>query len=406
MKIGVFHNQPSGGARRALHGFCRELSKRHNVDVFTLSTADRALLDEPVRAVYDFAPRRPIRFGLYLNDWRRRLDLRDLERVHEAAAREIDAAGYDVVLADVDRFTGAPFALRYLRTPAAYYCHEPPRALHESAWRPHLTRYQRLRRLWREPLERAYARRIAREDRSLVRSARVVCTNSRYTGSRIRQIYGVEAAVCPPGVDIPALEEGPADAGRYVLTVGALEPHKGYGFLVQALGRVPLDVRPPLRIVANDQNAGYRRALEREAGAAGVRLDIRLRIPEGDLAAQYRDAALFAFGAHDEPLGLAPLEAMARALPVLAVGEGGVSETVTDGENGLLVPRDPDAVDGALTSLIASSERRRELGANARRIVEERWNWPLRAKALEAQLESLARSERSGSAPAAATPRT
>jgi glycosyltransferase involved in cell wall biosynthesis len=405
MKIGVFHNQPSGGARRALHGFCRELSKRHNVDVFTLSTADRALLDEPVRAVYDFAPRRPIRFGLYLNDWRRRLDLRDLERVHAAAARAIDAAGYDVVLADVDRFTGAPFALRYLRTPAAYYCHEPPRALYESAWRPHLTPYQRLRRLWREPLERAYTRRIAGEDRSLVRSARVVCTNSRYTGSRIRQIYGVEAAVCPPGVDVPALEPRSEEGGSYVLSVGALEPHKGYGFLVEALARVPPGARPPLRIVANDQNAGYRRTLEREAAAAGVKLDIRLRIPERELAAQYRDAALFAFGAHDEPLGLAPLEAMAHALPVLAVAEGGVNETVADGENGVLVSRDSDAFARALTSLLGAPERRRELGVNARRIVEERWNWPFRAEALESQLAALATGEPSASAPAAATPR-
>jgi glycosyltransferase involved in cell wall biosynthesis len=390
MNIGVFHNQPSGGARRALHGFSRELSKRHKVDVFTLSSADRALLDEPARAVYDFEPRRPIRLGLYLNDWRRRLDLRDLERVHEAAARDIDAGGYDVVLADVDRFTGAPFVLRCLRTPAAYYCHEPPRALYESAWRPHLTPYQRLRRLWREPLERAYSRRIAREDRSLARSARLVCTNSRYTSARIHQVYGVEAVVCPPGVDLPLLELPSGAAGSYVLSVGALEPHKGYGFLIEALGRVPPDARPQLRIVANDQNPGYRRALERDAAAANVKLDIRLRIPERDLAAQYGGAALFVYGAHDEPLGLAPLEAMAHGVPVLAVAEGGVNETVVHGENGVLVPRDADAFARALTSLLASPEERRRLGVNARQTVEERWNWPLRAAALETQLEALA----------------
>ena len=39
MRIAVLHNQPSGGARRALHGFCRNLSKRHSVHVFRLSSA-------------------------------------------------------------------------------------------------------------------------------------------------------------------------------------------------------------------------------------------------------------------------------------------------------------------------------------------------------------------------------
>jgi len=41
MKIAVFHNLPSGGAKRALYSFVKYLTKSgHLVDVFVPSTAD------------------------------------------------------------------------------------------------------------------------------------------------------------------------------------------------------------------------------------------------------------------------------------------------------------------------------------------------------------------------------
>lgn len=386
MRIAVFHNQPSGGARRALHGFVRALSTRNAVDVYTLSTSDGLLADE-VAISYQFAPRPPIRFAFYVNDWRRRLDLRDLERVQRRVARDIDESGYDVVLVDVDRFVGAPFVLQYLSTPTAYYCHEPPRALYETAWRPHATTYQRLRRIWREPLERSLERRLKEQDRSLARQAGVVITNSRFTRARIATAYGVDAVVCPAGIDpAPRLAAG---SGNRVLSVGAMEPHKGFAFLIEAIAAVSGSIRPPLTLVSNDQNPAYRAHIERLADASGVDLSIRLRITDVELSDEYANAALFAFAAHDEPLGLAPLEAMAHGLPVLAVAEGGLNETVVDGETGVLVPRDVRVFAEAVEELLASGERRRRLGDKARAVILERWNWPARSAALESELNRL-----------------
>lgn len=45
MKITVFHNLPSGGAKRALYGYVEYLTKNnHQVDVFVLSTANEEFL--------------------------------------------------------------------------------------------------------------------------------------------------------------------------------------------------------------------------------------------------------------------------------------------------------------------------------------------------------------------------
>ena len=44
MKIAVFHNLPSGGAKRALYGNIKYLVKEHEVDVFVPSTANEEYL--------------------------------------------------------------------------------------------------------------------------------------------------------------------------------------------------------------------------------------------------------------------------------------------------------------------------------------------------------------------------
>lgn len=58
------------------------------------------------------------------------------------------------------------------------------------------------------------------------------------------------------------------------------------------------------------------------------------------------------------------VEAMAAGRPIVATDVGGVRDAVRDGENGLLVPPgDPQALASALATLLASRERRRELGS-------------------------------------------
>jgi len=116
MRLAVFHNQPSGGARRALHGFCRELSSRHEVDVYTLESSDRSLPDQVSGRVLrlPYAPRPAIRGGLYLNDLRRSWDLRDLEAVNRTAAELIDGSAVSTPAAHYLR-AGAPALAPSLR---------------------------------------------------------------------------------------------------------------------------------------------------------------------------------------------------------------------------------------------------------------------------------------------------
>ncbi|KKF39042.1 glycosyl transferase family 1, partial [Halorubrum saccharovorum] len=74
--------------------------------------------------------------------------------------------------------------------------------------------------------------------------------------------------------------------------------------------------------------------------------------------------------------GIVYLEGMSFGLPAIASRAGGASETVTDGETGVLVdPDDPDAVARALDEFAADPDRLAEMSRAARRRYERHPSW-------------------------------
>ena len=398
MRIAVYHNQPSGGARRALYEFCKQLSKRHTIDVFTLSGPGEAFLSSRDFAAeintFPFHPRRSIRAGLYLNDVRRIQDLADLERISSEVADRIDSGNYDVAFVDACRFTHTPSVLAGLQTPSAYYCHHPPRRFLEEVCRPEATSlslYARARLIWHKPAAAIYDRMIAGRDQRNLASAGRVLTNSEYTRSIIRGYYGTDASVCHPGVDCDHFQPKDGERGDYVLGVGALEPHKGYDFLIRSIARIPSPLRPRLVIVGNTDDSGIGGRLLRLAEQTGVTLDVLTDVDaRGEhLVDLYQRARALVFTAYAEPFGLVLLEAMACGIPVLSVDEGGPREIVVNGETGFLVPRDEARFAETLTLLLEDKSLARHLGERAREVAVERWTWEAASEQLERELSSL-----------------
>ncbi|MEE2710535.1 MAG: glycosyltransferase, partial [Gemmatimonadota bacterium] len=91
-----------------------------------------------------------------------------------------------------------------------------------------------------------------------------------------------------------------------------------------------------------------------------------------------------------EPLGLTPMEAQAAGKPVVAVGAGGVLETVADGETGLLVPaRDAGAMADALLDLLRRPDRRRRMGEAGRARAETLFDLNVNAQRVQDVYKSL-----------------
>lgn len=198
----------------------------------------------------------------------------------------------------------------------------------------------------------------------------------------LREDRPARLVVQPMGVDTaafrrdgPFLPPAPGEPFR-LLACARLEPARGLRDLLAALRRL-LDRGLPatLRIAGEDGagGRGFRQALERRI--AELRLQDRVTllgaVGEDRVLAELLAAHAFVLPSHREPLGVALMEAMACALPVVGTAAGGVRELVTHGVDGLLVPpRDPAALAGALEHLARSPATAITLSMAARARVE------------------------------------
>jgi glycosyltransferase involved in cell wall biosynthesis len=73
-----------------------------------------------------------------------------------------------------------------------------------------------------------------------------------------------------------------------------------------------------------------------------------------------------------EGFGISIVEAMLAELPVVATDAGGMAEVVAHGVSGYTVASEnPAAIEAAVRELLADEGKRREMGANGRRIALE-----------------------------------
>ena len=186
--------------------------------------------------------------------------------------------------------------------------------------------------------------------------------NSKYTRERIKKYYGRESVVIYPPVQTftptlslnrergqienplrPSGEGGPALAGPdegYFLVVSRLSPYKKIDVVVEAFNKLEL----PLIVIGEGQQEKYLRSI------AGKNVKIIGWQSEEKIRQYYSGARAFIFAGVDD-FGIAPVEAMAYAIPVVAIRKGGAKETVIEGKTG-------EFFDAAIPEVIVDGVRR------------------------------------------------
>lgn len=215
------------------------------------------------------------------------------------------------------------------------------------------------------------------------RAARVVCVSAYVRGLM------VDAGFDPARTDVVRngvprrLLDAPRDPEReaglrarlglgdapVLLTFARLTPRKGQDVVIRALPGI-LERHPAVRyVVAGGGDDEPRlRALAAQAGVARA-VTFAGRVDEADKLALLDLSEVYVLPSREEAqrvegLGIALLEAAARARPLVAGRHGGVPEVVEDGVNGVLVdPHDPGAVADAVGRLLGDPAAAAAMGS-------------------------------------------
>jgi glycosyltransferase involved in cell wall biosynthesis len=256
---------------------------------------------------------------------------RPLLPLYPHAIESFDLRGYDTVIS-----SSSAWAHGVLVDPEAVhvcYCHNPFR----YAWSEREATLQA-----RNPLVRPALRLLLNRWRQWdwIAAQRVdrYVANSHVTAARVRRYFGRDATVLYPPVELARFS--PAPIGEHYMVLAELMAHKRIGVAVAAFNALGL----PLLVVGDGPEARRLRRL------AGPTIHFTGRVSDEQVAALLARSRALVVTATEE-FGIAAVEALAAGRPVIALAEGGVRESVTEGVTGTFFERcEPDALAEAVRS--------------------------------------------------------
>lgn len=137
---------------------------------------------------------------------------------------------------------------------------------------------------------------------------------------------------------LPFFPEVPSDRSRkHVVSIGRLHEEKGVDMLLEAWAKVaPQHPDWTLRVYGSGEEE---EALRKQAADLGITDTVAWMGRTADVPGALRESAVFALSSRGEGFPLAPMEAMATAVPCVAFDVApGVHEIISDGVDGLLAP--------------------------------------------------------------------
>lgn len=173
---------------------------------------------------------------------------------------------------------------------------------------------------WKRSLVRLFGEYLKKWDLNTLPRVDEFVAISNTIKDRIRDVYNRDSTVIYPPVEIDKFRFNPLrKKGDYYVCVSALVPYKRVDIMIEAFNRMP----DKKLVIVGDGNV--RKEWEAKKSSPNIKFtgwvnhDEVVKICEG--------AKAFLFAAFED-FGIAPVEAQALGLPVIAFGLGGMTETV------------------------------------------------------------------------------
>lgn len=239
--------------------------------------------------------------------------------------------GFPETRAKAAVFSGvlAPMAQARIKAYKIHYCHTPPRILFDQR-DFYLKRAAPLKR----PLYKLFLGAYRRAYEQALLAMDAVAANSRNVQKRLRDFLGAESEIVYPPCDTKAFAfTGQED---FYLSTARVDTLKRVDVIVEAFAGMP-----DKKLVAVSGGSELERVRRMAENLPNV--EVRGWVDDQTLKTLMGTCIASIYIPRDEDFGISPVESMAAGKPVIGVAEGGLLETVVDGETGVLLPPNPTA---------------------------------------------------------------
>ncbi|MGZ7167645.1 MAG: glycosyltransferase [Halobacteriota archaeon] len=231
----------------------------------------------------------------------------------------------------------------YRHKPALFYCHTPRRDFYD------LKAYNIARQsnVIKKLVAWGWVTGHGWFDKRAISQVDRIVTNSENVRRRIKKYYRRESTVIYPPVATARYYT--KEYGDFWLSVNRLYPEKRVDLQVEAFK----SLEDENLVIAGGFSTRDKSLLHYHKRFADLPSNVKIigRIKEKGLLELYARCKGVVYTPIDEDFGLVPVEAQASGKAVVGVNEGGLRETVRNGETGLLVPPTAESIRTAVQSI-------------------------------------------------------
>ncbi len=250
------------------------------------------------------------------------------------------------------------------------YIHTPSRLLtinYESEMNKRKNRFASMifLRIWRFVYFSLYGRSLTR--------ARVILVNSKNVQKRLLDYFGVQSKVLYPSTDLENFRNEAFE--DYFFFPSRISSDKNQLFALKAF-KLFCQHNKGFRLILastplfSKENLAYFEEIKDYINSNGIPVEIKIGLSRKNLIDLYSRAYACLFSGIEEDFGHIPLESMASGKPIIALGSGGVKETIIDGVTGYLVNTEEEMAN-RMIQLVSDTELNTNMGKKGREHVEK-----------------------------------
>ena len=212
--------------------------------------------------------------------------------------------------------------------------------------------------------------------KSSMSRAAVIIANSVNTQQRLKKYMGLDSVVIHPSVDIEHFHCEKPD--NYFFLPSRISPQKNQLLALKAF-RIFQESRKDFKLVLastilkSQENIRYLSSVREFISKNNLAVEIMIGLDRTDVIKLYSLSFACLFTGNDEDFGQVPVESMASSKPVIAIEEGGMTETIRDGVTGFLVS-DEYQMAARMLELADNPEKAQKMGEKGRTIAESEFS--------------------------------